>query len=277
MKLHGILITKDDDYIIGEWLKKHSPFFDTIAVVDGSISGTDFTRDLCKDYSNVIYNTDPVGIITDQTLRKCGWDSLSKEVSIGDWIFMCHPDEFLFHNPRKFMEIDEVIIRWIALHILPHPSEKESWIKSKDKNPVKLFKHYWWKRGDKVTYEYRMWRYVKEPSWDISTDKFGLPVLPINFTNESEHPIHPIHKHYKIYDLNINNYGGDEYVRKDQVVLHGRTIKSSLGTHIGGRVINEFDDFFFDEKRPWGHKGFVNFSNDESISKFNNLSDDFLL
>ena len=50
-KLFGIMITKDDDLIIGPWLNKHSNLFEKIAIVDGST--TDYTKNLSKTFSNV--------------------------------------------------------------------------------------------------------------------------------------------------------------------------------------------------------------------------------
>lgn len=80
-KLHGLLITKDDDLLVEQWFKENHAVFDTIVVVDGSLSG--LTRRIVDQYSNTVYMRDPKCHITDQTLRHHGWQELVKIANMG--------------------------------------------------------------------------------------------------------------------------------------------------------------------------------------------------
>jgi hypothetical protein len=203
--------------------------------------------------------TDPKCHITDQTLRHHGWQELEKIANFGDWIFICHVDEFYIHDPRTMTHLPGNVMLWMPLLILPHPTEAYGWIKSKDKNPRKLFNHYWWRQGTLPHIEHRMWRYVKKPFWNIELRNPSCGTIPHNYIDELIAEQVPLYFHYKCYDLSFNNY------RKD-----GSNAKSSLNTGLP-RKVNGFDDLFFDENKPF-EDGYFNFDRDASkiFLKFGN-------
>ena len=248
-RLFGLMITKDDDLIIEKWMLKHAGLFEKIAVVDGST--THFTRDLCARIPNAIYRRDPDTHITDQTLRHEGWQGLKPFVSPGDWIFICHADEFYVHDPRFFLDQTGTgnVVIWLPLVVLPHPDEAAAWIKSSDKDPTSLFNHVWWPAGQDPHVEHRMWRYVKEPVWNLETKRPGCGVIPYNYWNEKINNTVPIYLHYRCFDLNINAYHSDDGSYKksawNQGVIEPNAEKAGLG-----RPIQSFADFFFHEERP---------------------------
>ena len=248
-KLHGLLITKDDDLLVEQWFKENHAVFDTIVVVDGSLSG--LTRRIVDQYSNTVYMRDPKCHITDQTLRHHGWQELVKIANMGDWIFICHVDEFYIHDPRSLTQAQGNLMFWMPLVILPHPSEAAAWIKSPNKNPRQLFSHYWWRQGTLPHLEHRMWRYVKEPLWNLEIREPSCGTIPYNYISEQIVVEVPLYFHYKCYDLSWEAYLGD-----------GSSAKSSLNTGLP-RPVKGFDDLFFDEDRPF-EDGYFNFDKDAS-------------
>jgi hypothetical protein len=238
MKLHGLLITKDDDLLVEHWFSENHAIFDTIVIVDGSVS--EFTHHVSRQYKNTIYLKDPTTThITDQTLRHHGWQELKKIANRGDWVFICHVDEFYIHNPRLFMTVPGNVMCWLPLPILPHPSEAQNWILSKDKNPRQLFHHYWWRHDILPHIEHRMFRYIKDPVWNIDITTPSCGTIPHNYADEQNCEITPLYYHYKCQDLSLGAYKED-----------GSFVKSSLTTGID-RPVQCFEDLFFDKERPF--------------------------
>lgn len=237
MKLHAIMITRNDDLLIENWLDQHAALFDTIAVVDGSDS--DFTKNACARIPHLRYTSDPEGLITDQTLRHHGFALIRDVVAMGDWIFIAHPDEFLIHNPRAFMERPENVMMWLPLHILPHPSEAEAWRATGGRNPRGLFRHFWWRKGKPPHCEHRMWRMVKEPFWDLACEQKSTTVIPANYHNEPIGEVLPLQLHYKCVDLRLSCYRED-----------GGFTNSGLGTGLLVTIQTD-EDLFFDEQHPF--------------------------
>ena len=216
MKLYGILITKDDDLIVEEWFKENHHLFHKLAVVDGSRAP--LTEEIVRRYPNCIYLRDPDTHITDQTLRKHGWDAIAGEIELGDWVAICHVDEFYLHDPRAMM-VDGAfnVVLWLPLVMLPHPSEAESWIRSRNKSPRQHFRHYWWRTTMTPHCEHRMFRYVKEPFWNTEIRKRGCGVIPHNYFQETVCTATPLYFHYKIVSLGASAYGGDGQLKKSSL------------------------------------------------------------
>src|SRR5690606_38180114 len=127
-------------------MARHNALFEKIAVVDGS--DDEGTTNCCRRYENILYSRDPAPPITEQTLRAASWPMLEGHVLRGDGVMLCHPDEFYIHDPREFLRVRRQVIRWAALHVLPHPSEKEAWARGNaDGDVTRLFRHYWWKEN----------------------------------------------------------------------------------------------------------------------------------
>ena len=237
-KLYALMITKDDDLLIGDWLMRHSHLFDAIAVVDGSSSSV--TENHARQYPNIVYTKDPPGLITDQTLRHAGYQLLAPYIRHGDWVFTAHPDEFLIHNPRSFMGITSHVMYWFPLVVLPHPSERDRYLQD-DYRPVADQRHYWWREGRLPHLEWRMWRVHKEPVWDLKLEKKSSFVMPVNYYNEPASALSPLYWHYKLPSLKLDLYSKD-----------GKNLKSQLDTDLCGNQIESFDSMLFDESHIFG-------------------------
>ena len=107
VKVHSIVMTRNDDLIIEHWVKKHVKVFENISVVDGSDG--DFTKNLCNKY-NILYTRDPDPTPTkpfhEQYLRESGYNLLVNAgvLQIGDWIVCSQSDEWYYHDPRKVIK-----------------------------------------------------------------------------------------------------------------------------------------------------------------------------
>jgi hypothetical protein len=246
-------------------ITRHAALFEKIAVVDGSDG--DETRKCCERFENVLYSTDPAPPITDQTLRATGWAMLEGYVRRGDWIMLCHPDEFYIHDPREFLGVRAPVIRWAALHVLPHTSEKEAWARGDaDGDVTRIFHHYWWKDNGRTTLDNRMFRITSPPEWDMVDPRPSTSAIPRNYQSLKSWRRHPAYLHYKIQHLDPRRFSGTSYV------------DSNLDTGLGAtRSIETVDDFFFDEAHPWGHKGFAHCSADPTYRRFDQFRGRFRL
>jgi hypothetical protein len=257
VKLLGLLITKDDDLMVEDWFQENAGRFNSLAVVDGSTS--DFTKQVCTNYANVRYTRDPDTHITDQTLRKHGWELLKEVAEIGDWVVICHVDEFFIHDPRDFAVDHANVVMWLPLVVLPHPSEAEGWIVSKKRRPRHLFRHFWWRTTKAPHLEHRMFRYVKEVKWNTEIRKPSCGVIPHNYYDELVSPFAPLYYHYKLFNLDINAFTDD-----------GLFAKSSLGTGVPRRM-KGVEDLFFWEAAPFGD-GYYAFDSEHTkiLNRFGN-------
>mmetsp|Transcript_556 Transcript_556/g.1779 ORF Transcript_556/g.1779 Transcript_556/m.1779 type:complete len:1051 (-) Transcript_556:130-3282(-) len=133
----GLMITKEDDAVLAEWLEAHMPLLDGLVILDGSEGNA--TRRIAEDFTlrcpsrggdlHYFHERDESLVVkNDQTLRGVVHEKIRQIFGHGRWIMLCHPDEFLYHDPRMVaglaasMNADHVF--WFALHVLPHPSEK---------------------------------------------------------------------------------------------------------------------------------------------------------
>ena len=124
----GLLITKDDDEIIGPWFRESTRYFDEVVCLDGSRS--EQARLAAAAEPNVVYvherDCGPV-MRTDHGLREAAHQILVGRHGHHGWITICHPDEFFYHDPRKCCEQAELAdadgIDWYSLHFLPHPND----------------------------------------------------------------------------------------------------------------------------------------------------------
>ena len=257
MRLHGILITKDDNLIIHSWFRECRKYFDYLVVVDGSTQN--LTRELCAAHKDTIYIRDPETRPTDHTLRHHGWEHLKDHVELGDWIFVCHVDEFYIDNPRDYLQSQNNLFYWFPLLILPHPSEAVEWIMNEQTDPIKLFKHFWWRSNSLPHLEHRAWRYTKEPIWNLNIEVPQIGVIPLNFMAEIPDTRCPLYYHYKCYNLDLSNYKQD-----------GTYANTGLNTGLH-RPIKKIQDLFFYEGHPFGD-GYYSFSSNHNLirKKFGN-------
>lgn len=258
-KVHSIVMTRNDDLIIKHWLEKHTKVFANIAVVDGSDG--DFTEKLCAEY-NIPYTRDPAPTpekpFHEQYLREAAFNLLvdAGVMQIGDWVVCSMADEWYYHDPRKIVgEVEPWanVISWNQLNILPHPSEKETYLSCGEYNPTKIFKHFWVRDNYKTCFEPRMFKYTGAEVWSHripSSSPIAGRIEPVS--HETKSILVPTYFHYKLFDLNPEKYKNDGF---------GHFEKSRLNTGLGygkggsARTINTFDDLFFDESNIYCNLG----------------------
>ena len=118
---------------------------------------------------------------------------------------MAHSDVFYFHSPLKIIDKAEKesadFVKWHALHVLPHPSEYENYIKNPDSPVTELFRHYHHYGPLKGAFlEYRMFLNKPDLHWDIKQGS----IIPLNLKKQLS--VHPAYIHYKVHDLTRDAY-----------------------------------------------------------------------
>lgn len=278
-KTHCIVMTRNDDLIIAHWIKRHINVFDKISVVDGSDG--DFTENLCREY-NILYTRDPKDKpFHEQYLREAAFNNLKPYIQIGEWVSCFMADEWVYHDPRKIVEYvspESDVISWNQLNILPHPSEKEIYLKrieDKNYNPVEVFKHYWFRDNTKTCYEPRMFKYTGYEYWSHeipSENPVAGRIEPVSHNKKSN--IIPTYFHYKVFDLNPNKYKDNGFAYFE---------KSKLNTGIGYgkgqsiRIIKTIDDLFFDENNIYCNMGTADDGTNYLHGYYNKISDNGLI
>src|SRR5690242_13137682 len=133
MNFYGLMITRDDHAIFGEWCRDHLPLFDAVVCLDGS--ATDHTRRLADAHQDLlIYLHERQFDIphkTDHGLRRIVHREIVRRFGTDNWIMCCHADEFCYHDPRKIAlkaaEEGYDSVAWHSLHFLPHPDDLPHW------------------------------------------------------------------------------------------------------------------------------------------------------
>jgi hypothetical protein len=129
----GLLIMKDENDILHEYLTNITKYYDKILVLDGS--DDDEGREICAQFPEVIfYEKDQnviKGNVTDSTTRGFLWEKAKELVDNKLWVGILHPDEFPSANPLEMLEqvqntgADAILIH--NLHFFLHTSQKEGW------------------------------------------------------------------------------------------------------------------------------------------------------
>jgi hypothetical protein len=225
----GLLITKDDDEIIGPWFRENVRFFDEIVCLDGSHS--DHARKAAAAEPNVIYvhecDCGPLQR-TDHGLREAAHRILIRRHGYDGWVTLCHADEFFYHDPRKCCRLAEARncdgVYWYALHFLPHPTElaHRDYLRAL---PAHLrFQHYHWDyEGTGIPWqEFRSFRNHDRIQW--YPQSHGSP-QPDGCTRFSD--FHPAYRHFKIFSLDPTWYepaqGWTQFAHHWQHVATGQT------------------------------------------------------
>ena len=136
----GLMITKDDENVLREWLEANGALLDGLVLLDGSRSNA--SRDIVREH--VARSAPPLRLHymhedaqpafardakkNDQTLRRVVHTRIRSLFGSGVWVMLCHPDEFFYHDPRRVAAAAQADgadhVFWWALHVLPHPSER---------------------------------------------------------------------------------------------------------------------------------------------------------
>lgn len=209
MTLIGLLITKDDNSIIGEWCYDQLPLYDAVVCLDGSESD-ETERQLRGRGDRGVYLHERDFVIpykTDHGLRRIVHEEIVRRFGTDNWVMCCHADEFCYHDPRKIVRVAEAsgfdLVSWFSLQFFPHPDDHFALSAPQVLSIRKSFLHYHWSfRGDGFPWlEDRLYRNGPHVSWDQVTHGSVRPHglnLPA--------PFHPALCHYKVLSLEIEQY-----------------------------------------------------------------------
>jgi FkbM family methyltransferase len=131
MRVYGLLITKDDHEVFGDWCRDQLPLYEKVVCLDGSES--DETARQAREFSDkLIYRHErefDIPAKTDHGLRRVLHQEITHLFGPGVWIMCCHTDEFCYHDPRKIaVRADREgydLVSWFSPQFYPHPSELE--------------------------------------------------------------------------------------------------------------------------------------------------------
>ena len=131
MKIAGLLIMRDENDILMEYLSHITQFVNNVYVLDGS--DDEKGREICGLFPQVVwYRRDSDFIASDRPkkdgIRGFVWETIKQ--SEYDWVLILHPDEFWLESPVKVlatkMETNNVLaVR--AIHGFIHSQQKNTW------------------------------------------------------------------------------------------------------------------------------------------------------
>mmetsp|Transcript_43251 Transcript_43251/g.82532 ORF Transcript_43251/g.82532 Transcript_43251/m.82532 type:complete len:335 (-) Transcript_43251:874-1878(-) len=260
----GLLLTKDDGRILKTWVRHMSVHFSGLVVLDGSIHTE--TSDMFVGCQGIHYHHErefsALELFSDGELRQVGHQLVTKHFGHHVWITMAHSDEFYIHTPRNVIHaaVGERadFVRWRALHVLPHPSEYQEWLKAPNRDVFRMFRHYHHCGPSKGSFmESRTFHSQPGLLW---TRNQGA-LLPGNLKKEST--LHPSYLHYKVHNLSLSAYDKSGMHRQHWNKVSTNAYSSSRakpGVGIRWNVSNARD--FFVESWPnsakYTHVSFFN-------------------
>ena len=264
IKIIGLMLTRDDNIILEDWLNKYSIEFDNIFALDGSKLYKNESMSILEKY-NVKYFHDNDFIFStknDQTLRNVLFEKIKEYINDtnniqynDNWIVCVHPDEFyiekLNHVIQKAYKNNSEVIIYHALHNMPHTSEKNIIIESKDYKLLSYFMHNY-----KNSYkENRIFKFNINQYYDQNNK--GVFPLNINFNNSKL--FYPNYFHYKILYFDISYYNQKGTILK--------SLWSGLSSHFPTEhTFLSIDDLFINE--PSGkYKNYVLYNKNEELPK----------
>lgn len=212
MRHVGMLLTKNDDLVIGEWFDENILFFDALYCLDGSCG--DRTRDVATSYPQTHYWHEQDVVIahkTDHGLRAFLHREIFRREAPGAWITLCHADEFFYHDPRRCCLRADAEgydgLWWYSLHFLPHPDDLEDIDSILDRPVSRRFLHYHWDHdgSGEPWREFRSYKCLPKTYWHApqhgSTQPYGCDQVA---------PFLPVYRHLKVYDLSIDRYSSTD-------------------------------------------------------------------
>jgi len=200
----GIMLVKDERQMLKSWIDAHLEDFDYIFMIDGSTSNS--TKQLIFHYKNVFYYHEKeleLKSYTDSELRRAGFMKLTDKFGFNNWITFAYCDEFYYHDPRKIISIAQSSevdgIEWYALHVLPHPTEYETFVRNRAAPVVQIFRHY----HHYANGAFRELRTFKS-NINIEFDTTWSSSYPRGLTKIWDR--HPAYLHFKVKEINPTNY-----------------------------------------------------------------------
>jgi hypothetical protein len=207
MRVFGLLITKDDHEVFGDWCRDQLSLYDAVVCLDGSES--DATARQARAFADkLIYRHErefQIESKTDHGLRRVVHDEIVRLFGCGAWIMCCHADEFCYHDPRKVAIRAERegydLVSWFSLHFYPHPRELLDLEHRLAKPVQERFSHYHWGyRGSGLPWiEDRLYKAGPAVFWNGTTHG---SVRPHGLTRPA--PFRPILRHFKVCSLDLS-------------------------------------------------------------------------
>lgn len=229
MRLYGLLITKDDHEVFGNWCRDQLPLYDAVVCLDGS-GGEDTERIAQGFRDRLLYFHESHFYLphkTDHGLRHVVHREIVRRFGTDNWVMCCHADEFCYHDPRKaavqaqagsFDRVD-----WYSLHLYPHPDDLARWDELRRLPVPERIRHYHWDyRGSGLPWvESRMYRNGPRVKWERITHGSTVP-----YGVGRPAPFNPILRHFKVYDVDPSSFeaaGDCTYYRTRWPGLPNRT------------------------------------------------------
>jgi hypothetical protein len=202
VRLYGLLITKDDEAVFGDWCADQLPLYDAVVCLDGSRS-PETGRVAAGFAGRLVYLHErdfDIPYKTDHGLRGVAHREIARRFGAGHWVMCCHADEFCYHDPRKAAQRAERegydLVTWYSLHFFPHPSELADWEERRHRPVTERHRHYHWgHRGSGLPCrEDRLYKAGPAVAWDGVTHG---SVRPLGFVRPA--PFHPALRHYEVF------------------------------------------------------------------------------
>ena len=137
----GILIMRDENDILEEYLTKIVNYYDKILVLDGS--DDDEGRTICSKFPEVIYYVKETEVDLSEhkqtgkkvtnSIRSILWEKAKELIDEKKWVAVLHPDEFPDSSPLELFEKIDAEDRNVTAitinnrHFFLHTSQKENW------------------------------------------------------------------------------------------------------------------------------------------------------
>jgi hypothetical protein len=212
MNLYGLMITKDDGEVFGDWCRDQLSLYDAVICLDGSAD--EATARVAREFSQrLVYFHESHFYLpykTDHGLRRVVHQEIVRRFGCDNWIMCCHADEFCYHDPRKAAAKAEQEgadwVGWFSLHFYPHPDDLAQ-LPALRRLPVPdRVRHYHWSyRGSGIPWiESRLYHNNRQVTWDRSTHS---STLPHGLARQAG--FHPIVRHFKAYSLEPEDYDSD--------------------------------------------------------------------
>jgi hypothetical protein len=209
MNLYGLLITKDDHEVFGDWCRDQLSLYDAVVCLDGS-EGEGTRRIAAAFGDRLAYLHERDFVIpskSDHGLRRVAHREIVRRFGVDNWVMCCHADEFCYHDPRKAAALagegGHDTVAWFSPHFLPHPDDLPDWHSLSALPVYERFHHYHWGyRGSGLPWvEYRLYKNGPRASWDRGTHGSTRP-----HGLESPAPFHPILRHFKVFTTDLGWY-----------------------------------------------------------------------
>ncbi len=142
----GLMVTKNDDAIIAEWLKYNMPALSALVLLDssdgsGTADAVSKYRKRCPappiDYMHERDLLTPITVMSDAGMRQPVLARIRALYGRNQWVYLCHSDEFFYHEPEFIAALvqrhDPTCNRlpFYQLHVFPHTSEWPQYNKQK--------------------------------------------------------------------------------------------------------------------------------------------------